>query len=745
MIKRIPALILAVLLILTMIPLLPGTASEAHADSLTGNAYAVVSEDGKTLTFIRSTQDIPDNTYAAKGNPIKSVTATDGHSYTGRVYAGIETIKYGLDTKDNRTVGPQWLAAGYFTTITSVKFTDTIRPLSTYSWFSRMKQLTSIEGLEKLDTSSVTYMLRMFSDSSSLTSLDLSSFDTSKVTDMEYMFSGCTDLTSLDLSSFDTSKVRNMTSMFSGCSSLTSLDLSGFDTSEAASMGAMFAYCSSLTDLDLSSFDTRKVIGMWSMFYGCSSLTSLDLSSFDTSRVTGMGYMFSGCSALTSLDLSNFDTSNTTVMKRMFADCSALTGLDLSGFDTYNVTNQEWMLDGTCSDNETGTPYKGYAPSVSTAISYNCVCSSDTAKLEFTEKSSFYVYLHYNDGKTAAKRLERKKGESLSLPVPSREGYVFDGWYTVTKDTPKYKSEYKRAAEVDPDIIGTQHYYAEWHAGRTVKFDTNGGGTISAQTVDINDSAEKPDDPVKDGYIFDGWYTDKDCTSAYDFSTPVTEDMTLYAKWTPTPATNIADSVNELETTKGDQDPAGSKFAPLKLRYDKIGNTSTTLKWTKVKGAAKYVIFANKCGSQYKKLSATTASGKKVTKVNGKKLKKGTYYKYFVAAFDKDGRQIAVSRTIHVATAGGKVGNYRSVKVTNVTGGKKSLKQGASFKLKAEPVKQSGKLKVKVHRGLRYESSNTKIATVSSKGVIKAKAKGACCVYVYAQSGKYAKVNVTVK
>ena len=69
------------------------------------------------------------------------------------------------------------------------------RPTSTAYWFYDFKSLKSIEGLEYLNTSQVTDMNWMFSDCSSLTSLDLSSFDTSKVTDMSWMFWGCKSLT----------------------------------------------------------------------------------------------------------------------------------------------------------------------------------------------------------------------------------------------------------------------------------------------------------------------------------------------------------------------------------------------------------------------------------------------------------------------------------------------------------------------------------------------------------------------
>ena len=80
-----------------------------------------------------------------------------------------------------------------------------------------------------------------------------------------------------------------------------------------------------------------------------------------------------------------------------------------------------------------------------------------------------------------------------------------------------------------------------------------------------------------------------------------------------------------------------------------------------------------------------------------------------------------------------------SKSITKVAG--KSLKKGKSLRLKAKQVGKS----VKKHRALSYESTNTKIATVSMKGVIKAKAKGTCYVYAYAQNGKCKKIKVRVK
>lgn len=67
----------------------------------------------------------------------------------------------------------------------------------------------------------------------------------------------------------------------------------------------------------------------------------------------------------------------------------------------------------------------------------------------------------------------------------------------------------------------------------TVAFNSNGGSACDTKFVATADGKlVKPADPTRDGYTFGGWYTDEACTRAYDFATPVTADLTLYAKWT---------------------------------------------------------------------------------------------------------------------------------------------------------------------------------------------------------------------
>lgn len=67
----------------------------------------------------------------------------------------------------------------------------------------------------------------------------------------------------------------------------------------------------------------------------------------------------------------------------------------------------------------------------------------------------------------------------------------------------------------------------------TVAFNSNGGSACDTKFVATADGKlVKPADPTRDGYTFGGWFTDEACVQAYDFSTPVTADLTLYAKWT---------------------------------------------------------------------------------------------------------------------------------------------------------------------------------------------------------------------
>lgn len=197
-------------------------------------------------------------------------------------------------------------------------------------WFSGCTNLTSIEGIENLNTSNVTYMNEMFDQCSNLETLDLSHFNTEKVENMSNMFNGCTKLHDLNISSFNTENVTNMYGMFYGCSSLDSLDLSHFNTRYVRNdqMNYMFNGCSSLSSLDVSNFTTDKPgMQLDGLFQGCSSLQTLDLSSFDISGAGSVNYLFDGCSALQTIYVSDlFKIKYGVKSSNMFRDCHLLKG-----------------------------------------------------------------------------------------------------------------------------------------------------------------------------------------------------------------------------------------------------------------------------------------------------------------------------------------------------------------------------------------------------------------------------------
>lgn len=128
---------------------------------------------------------------------------------------------------------PEWYNYGTYAAVERVVFDPSFaqaRPTTTAYWFYDMENLTSITGLNYLNTSEVTNMLGMFFECRKLTSLDLSGFNTSRVTSMNSMFNGCENLAVLDVSNFNTSNVTDMNVMFRNCKNLTSLDLSNFNT-----------------------------------------------------------------------------------------------------------------------------------------------------------------------------------------------------------------------------------------------------------------------------------------------------------------------------------------------------------------------------------------------------------------------------------------------------------------------------------------------------------------------------------
>ena len=266
------------------------------------------------------------------------------------------TVYYGTNYKKSDNLfsplsgEPLWRTPAERKKIKTVVFDESfkdVRPTDCGTWFWLFEALTTIEHLDYLNTSDVEDMHSMFSNCTSLETLDLSSFNTKKVKYMNTMFNGATNLRSIKLpKGFIASSVTDLDATFKGCESLTELDLSGSNSENVKDMKEMFCGCKALSKLVLTDFKTEQVTTMKNMFFICSTLETLDVSSFNTENVTTMQGMFNNCSSLRSLDLPGFNTANVTEMSSMFKKCSSLRSLDLSSFNTRKVTGMQSMFEG---------------------------------------------------------------------------------------------------------------------------------------------------------------------------------------------------------------------------------------------------------------------------------------------------------------------------------------------------------------------------------------------------------------
>ena len=221
--------------------------------------------------------------------------------------------------------------------------------------FSGYSSLTSVTGLNVLDSSKLLDTSHMFDGASSLTSFNMNDIDIRNVTNMSYMFNGASSLTNLTFTGANFSNVTNMSHMFcgafNGTSGSLSIDLRGLDTRNVTDMSYMFSGVFpgggyNVTTLDIRGLNTSKVTDMSHLFSNA-GFRYLSFSGIDTSNVTNMSYMFSGAYRLNNIDLTGFDTHNLTDTSYMFSGCYGLTAIYVNdNFDLSNVINSENMFDG---------------------------------------------------------------------------------------------------------------------------------------------------------------------------------------------------------------------------------------------------------------------------------------------------------------------------------------------------------------------------------------------------------------
>ena len=141
--------------------------------------------------------------------------------------------------------------------------------------------------------------------------------------------------------------------------------------------------------------------------------------------------------------------------------------------------------------------------------------------------------------------------------IETREGFEFDGWYN--------DSEFKNKFDFSSPVKSDMNLYARWKKKKyTVSFVLD-QGNIPSQEVEFDSQAVEPTIETKEGFEFDGWYTDSGFTSKFNFSSPIKSDMILYARWTkietenPNPDDDKDPDESEDPGKDPDENPGGDQ------------------------------------------------------------------------------------------------------------------------------------------------------------------------------------------
>lgn len=247
-----------------------------------------------------------------------------------------------------------------------------------------------------------------------------------------------------------------------------------------------FGFCSQLTNISIPNSVT--FIG-FSAFNSCTSLKSITLPS---SLSTIQSYAFYNCGNLKTIRIP---VSVTSIGNYAFDVCPSLMTV------TYPGSKTQW------DDNITKGSNNG-------VLENNLIC----AKLEATFTA---------DGTTLAPPQTIDRGGKFTKPAaPSKENHTFAGWYNGDE-----KFDFDADTTNAPNVL---NLVAKWDINKyTVKF-VSDHGSFKDQTIEHGGTitTDNLTIPEVEGYTFDGWYADDNHTVKFNFSTPITGDTTVYAKWT---------------------------------------------------------------------------------------------------------------------------------------------------------------------------------------------------------------------
>lgn len=213
-----------------------------------------------------------------------------------------------------------------------------------------------------------------------------------------------------------------------------------------------------------------------------------------------------------------------------------------------------------------------------------------------------YTITFDSDGGSVVEKQIVKRGEKVNKPTdPTRDGYIFIEWDLGS-------SIYDFSAKVTRNLI-LKAIWKEQEGGKVtyvVNFNTDGGNSISNQIINKDKTIIKPQDPVRDGYKFLGWYSNN---VLFDFNTPVTTNLELVAKWE-----KVKDnSTTGTTTTTKKNDTTSSTTKKTTTKKNDTTNTTTKKTTTNTTEVKKYTVTFDSNGGS-KVSSKEVTSGSKVSK-----------------------------------------------------------------------------------------------------------------------------------
>ena len=243
------------------------------------------------------------------------------------------------------------------------------------------------------------------------------------------------------------------------------------------------------------------------------------------------GYTFDGWYAdaahTTEFDFSTPITGDTTIYAKWTANDYYVSFFTEHGDPP---TSQNVKYNGTATDpgklSEEGYTFDGWYADENRTIEFDFtkpIKRNTTVYAKWTAKD-YEVSFITEHGKTPTSQNVKYNGTATNPGELTEDGYTFIGWYT--DDT--YDTEF----DFTQPIKSNTPVYAKWTAKNyEVSFITEHGKTPTSQNVPYNETAGNPGKLSEEGYTFIGWYTDHTCTTEFKFSTPITGDTKVYAKW----------------------------------------------------------------------------------------------------------------------------------------------------------------------------------------------------------------------